>query len=100
MSYADIYNAATVTDHNLRKQVAVALAIVAMDIANESAATADHSQRLAWARRVATDPVGWAEKAIWKVLENATIQAAPTQATDGDVLFVVISAIPYLMKLV
>jgi hypothetical protein len=100
MAYIDIYTAATDVDSLLRKQTAVALAKTATDIANEATNTADHGQRLAWARRVLADPVGWSAKAIWKVLENPTIQAAPASASDGDVLFVVISAIPYLMKAV
>ena len=98
MAYTDIYAAATVSDHVLRKQVAVALVKAAVDIVNESAATEDHSQRMAWARRVVSDPLGWAEKAIWKVLENATIQAAPSEATDSDVQFVVNSLVNTLSK--
>ena len=99
MAYTDIYNAATVADHVLRKQVAVALAKAAVDIQNEDPATANHSQRLSWARKAADDPVAWAEKAIWIVLENATIQAAPTTTTDSDVQFVVNSAVSSLMRL-
>lgn len=98
MAYTDIYTAATDETHVLRKQVAVALHKAAVDVMNEDDQTADHSQRVAWARRALADPVGWAEKAIWKVLENATIQAAPAEATDNDVQFVVNSAIGSLMR--
>ena len=98
MAYIDIYAAATVSDHVLRKQTAVALVEAAVDVMNESPATEDHAQRMAWARRVLSDPVGWAEKAIWKVLENATIQAAPTEAADGDVQFVINALVNTLSK--
>lgn len=98
MAYIDIYAAATDDTHVLRKQVAVALHKAAVDILNESDATANHAQRMAWARRVFSDPVAWSEKAIWKVLENATIQSAPAAATDNDVQFVVNSAIASFIR--
>ena len=98
MAYTDIFAGATVADHVLRKQVAVALHKAAVDIINEPTATEDHSQRMSWARKVLADPVGWAEKAIWKVLENATIQASPATAQDSDVQFVVNSIVNTLSK--
>ena len=98
MAYIDIYSAATVADHILRKQTAVALHKAAVDVMNEDPATAEHSQRMAWARRVLADPEGWAAKVIWKVLENATIQAAPTTTTDGDVQFMVNSLVNSISK--
>ena len=98
MAYTDIYEAATVDNHVLRKRVAVALVKAAVDVMNESPATEDHAQRMAWARRVVADPLGWAAKTIWKVLENATIQAAPLAATDSDVQFVVNSFVNTFSK--
>ena len=98
MAYTDIYAAATVADHVLRKQTAVALHKAAIDIINESPATDDHSQRMSWARKVMADPEGWAAKAIWKVLENVTIQAAPTEASDNDVQFAVNSIVNFLSR--
>jgi len=100
MAYADIYAAATVAESSLRQKVAVGLYKSAVDILNESPETEDHAQRMAWSRRVVADPVGWAGKAIWKVLENATIQANPEAATDSDVQFVCNSIVPALMKAV
>ena len=98
MAYIDIYGAATAADSTLKKQTSVAIAKAATDILNESDATENHNQRLSWARRAQADPIGWADKAIWKVLENATIQSAPEAATDSDVQFVVNSIIPWMMK--
>jgi hypothetical protein len=77
----------------------VALHKAASDIATEDPATADHSQRVAWARRVFSDPVEWAEKTVWIVMQNATIAAAPTTATDSDVQFVVNSNIATFLRM-
>jgi len=92
MAYSDIYTAATDEAHALRKQVAVALFQAAVAVVNEDPGTENHAQRLHWARGllVANDgPVTEAAVAVWKVLENATIQANPASATDNDVQFVV-----------
>ncbi len=89
MAYTDIYAAATDAAHVLRKQTAVALHKAAIDVLNESPSTELHKEREFWAVKVARDPVNWAALAIWKVLENATIQANPSGATDSDVQFVV-----------
>ena len=96
--YTDIHDAATDPAHVLRKQVATALFKTAGDVMNESDATEDHPQRLAWARRVIADPVSWAEATIWLVLQNATIQAAPTTSTDDAVQFVTNGLVSSLMK--
>ena len=98
MAYTDIYTAATNDAHVLRQQVAVAIVKAAVDVINEATNTEDHSQRMAWARRALSDPTGWAAKSIWKVLENATIQSAPTEATDSDVQFVINSLVNTLSK--
>lgn len=96
MAYTDIYTAATDGTHVLRKQVAVAMHSAAVDVINEDEATENHSNRLVWARRVTqgnSGPLDMAERWIWKVLENATIQASPDTATDNDVQFVVNSIV-------
>lgn len=92
MAYTDIYAAATDDTHVLRKQTAVAMHKAAVDVVNESPGTANHSNRLTWARKVLDSPEGPVTEAgawIWKVLENATIQADPLNAADNDVQFVV-----------
>ena len=99
MSYVTIYDSAVVTDSTLRKKIAVALHKAATDISVEDPSTASHSQRIAWARRVFDDPVGWAEKAVWTVMQNGTVQADPTAATDSDVQFVVNSNIATFIKM-
>jgi hypothetical protein len=96
MAYSAIYTAATDAASPLRKQVAVAIHKAAVDVMNESAATALHQQRYYWARRAVSSadaPLAMASRWIWSVLENATIQAAPATATDSDVQFVVNSLV-------
>jgi len=89
MAYTDIYDAAVVADSTLRKKITVAVQKAATDIVNEDPQTAQHSQRLAWARAVLRDPVVWSGKVVWVILQNPTIAAAPASATDNDVQFVV-----------
>jgi len=91
MAYSEIYTAATDANHILRQQVAVACSKAAADIFNEAASTENHNERIKWSRRVneTTGPERAAASMIWKVLGNATIQAAPTTANDSDVQFVV-----------
>jgi hypothetical protein len=99
MAYVDIYDQATTVDSSLRKKIAVALHKAATDIAVEDPQTANHPQRLAWARRVISDPVGWSEKAVWTIMQNGVIAAAPTTAADNDVQFVVNSNIANFLRI-
>ena len=74
----------------------VAVKKAANDIRNEDVGTPNHAEREQWRRNVEliTDgPQVWARKMIWRVLDNATIQAAPTTASDNDVQFVVNSLV-------
>ncbi len=98
MAYVDIYAAATDDTHVLRKQVAVALHKQALVVLAEDVGTANHNQRMAWARRVLSDPVAWAKLAIWRVLENGTVAGAPTTAGDALVQTVVANATDALSK--
>jgi len=96
MGYTDIYAAATTEESTLRQQVAVAIHKAAVDVVNESASTENHSDRLSWARKVLRSvegPITESGAWVWKVLENATIQAAPTAASDNDVQFVINSLV-------
>lgn len=88
MAYVDIYAAATTEDHVLRKQTAVAMHQQALVVLAEDPETAEHAQRVAFAQRVLKDPEAAAAIAIWRVLTNGTIAAAPTEAGDGLVLTV------------
>jgi len=95
MSYAVIHDAAVAADSVLRKQITVAIAKAATDIFNEDPTTNGHERRMVWSRQVQTSSGRnqMADAMIWKVLENATIQAAPNSSPDGDVQFVVNSLV-------
>jgi len=91
MAYVDIYDSATTPDHILRKQFSVAIHNCAVDILNEDPSTENHANRIQWAKKVTQEnnsPVLEAERWVWKLLENATIQSDPLNASDNDVQFV------------
>jgi len=96
MAYTDTFDAATTEGSVLRKQVAVALVKAAQDIVNDTVdPPANQPARLNLARAIREQggPTRWADTFIWRVLENASIAAAPTTSTDNDVQFVVNSLI-------
>ena len=99
MSYTAIYDAATGESAILRKQVTVAIVKAATDMLNDPGQS---EPRRSWSAEVIAVPgaaKGIAKSAMWKVLENATILAAPDTATDSDVQFVVNSIIDFLLSL-
>lgn len=100
MGYAANYSAAAADSSTLRKQIAWAVTRAASDIRNEDPGTANHLNRLDWAKRITRTTNGIdaeAERVAWGVMQNATIQAAvaanPESVTDNDVQFVVNSLI-------
>lgn len=101
MAYTDIYTAATNEASTLRQKIAVAMFKAAVDIVNEDPSYDNHYNRLVWARKVLANnsaPVTEAERWIWRVLENTTIQADPANAVDNDVQFVVNSILSYIVN--
>jgi hypothetical protein len=88
MGFAATYDVAVDADHVFRKQVAGALHSIAVDILNEAPETADHANRLTWARKITASDNGPVEEAarwIWLMLTNATFAESPTTADDGAV---------------
>ena len=88
MSYASTYDVAVDATHVFRKQVAGAIHAIAVDVVNEDPATANHSERLTWARSVLNTndgPVTESGRWIWLMLTNSTFAADPTTADDGAV---------------
>jgi len=65
----------------------------ARDIEAEDPGTANHANRIVWAASVKTNRKAMARAMIADVLENATIAADVSSATDSDVAFVVASLI-------
>ena len=72
---------------SLRNRIVAACWIAAEGIRNEDAATENHANRLAWARRVFADPGDGPDllKVFRAVLMNSTIRAAGEAATDNDI---------------
>lgn len=95
MAYADLYNTmvANVGDHILWRQAFVAVLKAAADIRNEDAGTTNHANRLVWAAAAEQNPGAKVLEMRYRIMENATVQAAPTAASDNDVQFVVNSLI-------
>lgn len=95
MAYVDLYNVlcADVGDSVLWRQAFVAVLKAAADIRNEDAETANHANRLAWGESVEQDPAAMVRQMRYRILENATIAAAPTAATDSDVQYVINSLV-------
>ncbi len=88
MAYTDIYTAATDDTHVLRKQCAVACYKAALDVINEDPETANHGNRLAWARKITQDanaPTQAAARWVWALFADATIRDNPTTASDATV---------------
>lgn len=77
----------------LLERVAGACLVAAGQIRNEDPGTSNHANRMIWVAAVQADALTCAKNMIARVLENATIAAAPEAATDNDIQFVVNSLI-------
>lgn len=73
----------------LRQRFIAARLKAAWSIRNESAATANHANRLAWANGIIADPEVRGDREYRLFLSNVTIQANGNASPDGDVEFVV-----------
>lgn len=92
MAYIDTWNLRFVSS-NLKCRAAVAVAKAAQDILNEVPETANHANRVIWAKEALLDCLGKAEQMLWPLVSNATISAAGESCTDSDIQFVVNSNI-------
>lgn len=81
------------TSTSLRNRTAAAIAQASQYILIEAPEYPNHTQRLSWAKRALTDANAEAERFMWAVCGNATIQASGDAATDNDIQYVVDSNI-------
>jgi hypothetical protein len=84
---------------SLRNRVAAALTAAAEDVRTEAAATANHAERFTWATGILSGfnaPQAEADRAMWIIVQNATIQASGEASTDNDVQFVVNGLVDFL----
>lgn len=79
----------------LKLQIKLAISVSAFNITNESAATTNHSNRLAWAKSALADPDSMVDRVIWYVLaaNNTATVAQITTATDATVQSAVDAAV-------
>lgn len=73
----------------LRQRFIAARLKAAWHVLNEDPATANHANRIAWARGVVADPAVNSDHEYRLFLSNATLQAAGSAAPDGDIEYVV-----------
>lgn len=86
-TYTQIYNfrkEATATSQGIKARVTVAVATAAMAVLVESGATANHANRLVWAKASLKDAESEAERMFWGVVGDATFQAGPGSITDAQ----------------
>ena len=87
-TYTEIYNL-KVESSDLRNRITVAIAKASYDIINEDGGTANHTNRVTWANNSLLNASSMAEKFMWAVLQNTTIQANGEASSDSDIQFVV-----------
>ena len=84
------------TSEPLRWRLTAAFTDAARDILNEDPGTINHGNRRAWAEGILRDAgsaEAFARQTQWRLLLNATVEAAGEAATDGDIVYVVVSEI-------
>jgi hypothetical protein len=87
----DVYNLKS--NASLKARVAAAIAKASYDIQNESASTTNHAKRLIWSNYSLINAEESAEKILWALVQNPTIQSSGLSSTDNDIQFVVNSLI-------
>jgi hypothetical protein len=85
-TYVEIYNA-IYADPETEKRVVIACVTSADTIIHEDDATANHAERLNWARSVISNPLYAARKMMATVIVNAVIQTGTY--TDSDLQWVI-----------
>jgi len=92
---ATLHNASSV--HIAQMTVAVHVAAVA--VLNESGATQNHAERLAWARKTVSAPEQMARAMALAVLADPNIESAYPDATDEQVQIAVNGLIDLFLNL-
>lgn len=82
---------------DLRKRLIIAVCKAASDISNEDPATANHADRVTWAKGVFADPYLKSIAMSGAVMQNAVIQTGTY--TDSDLQFVVNGLVNLFSKL-
>jgi hypothetical protein len=93
-TYNEIYNM-RYHDSDFKNRVVVACVVAAKDIFNEDPGTTNHTNRLAWATKVIDGAPGQAERMLWGLVSDTTIQANGDASTDGQIQTAVNSLIDF-----
>lgn len=76
-----------INDPTLKDKISIALLIAAETIRTEATDTANHANRLKWAKKVLNDPDGNADDMLRALLaQNKTLTVAQIQATTDAAL--------------
>jgi len=87
-TYNEIYNI-WATGSTLKNKVIVACVQAASTVFNENANTASHAERIVWANQVLADPTKQAQRMLWGVCLNASVQSAGEAVADATLQTVV-----------
>lgn len=85
-NYIDIFDL-IYTNPVIEKQAVIACVMAADTIINEDESTANHPERLSWARAVISNPLYAARKMMATVVVNSVIQSG--YYTDSDLQWVI-----------
>jgi len=89
--YNDIYNLKSNAD--VRNRMAVAIAKISLDIMAESAGTANHANRVIWAKTAILGPEGMTDRLFWACMLDATLRTKGDTATDAEIQTAVDAAV-------
>lgn len=82
-SYTELFD--LIQDSDLRNKVAVAVGVAADTIRVEDAGTANHANRVIWAKGAFSDPMAEAEKMLWAVVSANSGQTIANIQGASDV---------------
>ena len=85
-------------ESNLKNRVEVAIAKAAVDIYKEDPTTANHAERLAWAKIAIQNTKVETERFIWGILADSTIQTVGNSATDAQIISAVNAIVTVLAQ--
>jgi len=91
MSLAQVFSLST--NGQFRGLIQAAVAKASYDITNEDPGTANHAERLVWAKNTMKDPSTAMMQMVWLVLQNPTVVADGTSFVENDIQFAVNSNI-------
>jgi hypothetical protein len=88
-TFSEIYSI-RYDNEDLKKRTTAAVAKVAMYIiTTEDGGTANHAERVLWANNALSNTPMAAEKMMWAIAQNTTINSDPAATTDNDIEYVV-----------